>query len=390
MANDLTFTQISTILNDIVKIATGLEAPKALDYSSFVNQAQLALKVGYDPVLNAISQVLARTIFSVRPYTRKFRGIEADSQRWGNHVRKIQWVDKDWSDDSRYTLTNGGTVDMYKINLPEVMQTNFYGANTFKRHITILRDQLDNAFHGPDELARFMAGTMQNISDQIEQAHESLARATVCNFIAAKYTADSASVIHLLTEYNELIGAEPALTVEDIYKPENFKPFMQWVFGRIAGISSMFTERTVKYQLNITGKPITRHTPVNRQRVYLYAPNVYYTQTMALANTFHPDFLQAGSFEAVNFWQSADTPDNINITASYTDTDGAVQKSSAVNINNVLGVIFDEEALGYTVVNQWNAPTPFNADGGYTNIFWHFTDKYWNDLTEKGVVLMLD
>lgn len=390
MANDLTFTQISTILNDIVKIATGLESPKALDYSSFVNQAQLALKVGYDPVLNAISQVLARTIFSVRPYTRKFKGIEADSQRWGNHVRKIQWVDKDWSDDPRYTLTNGGTVDMYKINLPEVMQTNFYGANTFKRYITILRDQLDSAFHGPDEFARFMAGTMQNISDQIEQAHESLARATVCNFIAAKYTADTASVIHLLTEYNDLIGADPALTTEDIYKPENFKPFMQWVFGRIAGISSMMTERTVKYQLNISGKPITRHTPVNRQRVYLYAPNVYYTQTMALANTFHPQFLREGSFEAVNFWQSADTPDNINITASYTDTNGAVQKTSAVNINNVLGAIFDEEALGYTVVNQWNAPTPFNASGGYTNIFWHFTDKYWNDLTEKGVVLMLD
>lgn len=390
MANDLTFTQISTILNDIVQLATGLEAPKVLDYSSFVNQAQLALKTGYDPVLNAISQVIARTIFSVRPYTRKFRGIEADSQRWGNHVRKIQWIDKDWADDPRYTLTNGGTVDMYKINLPEVMQTNFYGANTFKRYITILRDQLDNAFHGPDELARFMAGTMQNISDQIEQAHESLARATVCNFIAAKYTADSTSVIHLLREYNTLIGAEPALTVEDIYKPENFKPFMQWVFGRIAGISSMMTERTVKYQLNISGKPITRHTPVNRQRVYLYAPNVYYTQTMALANTFHPQFLREGSFEAVNFWQSADTPDNINITASYTDANGALQKTSAVNINNVLGVIFDEEALGYTVVNQWNAPTPFNADGGYSNIFWHFTDKYWNDLTEKGVVLMLD
>lgn len=390
MANDLTFAQISTILNDIVQLATGLEAPKVLDYSSFVNQAQLALKVGYDPVLNAISQVLARTIFSVRPYTRKFRGIEADSQRWGNHVRKIQWVDKDWVDDPRYTLTNGGTVDMYKINLPEVMQTNFYGANTFKRYITILRDQLDNAFHGPDELARFMAGTMQNISDQMEQAHESLARATVCNFIAAKYTADSTSVIHLLTEYNTLIGTEPALTVEDIYKPENFKPFMQWVFGRLAGISSMMTERTVKYQLNISGKPITRHTPVIRQRVYLYAPNVYYTQTMALANTLQPQFLQAGSFEAVNFWQSVDTPDNINITASYTDTNGVVQKSSAVNINNVLGVIFDEEALGYTVVNQWNAPTPFNADGGYSNIFWHFTDKYWNDLTEKGVVLMLD
>lgn len=390
MANDLTFTQISTVLNDIVKLATGVEAPKVLNYSQFVNQAQLALKTGYDPVLNAISQVISRTIFSVRPYTRKFRGIEADNQRWGNHVRKIQWVDDDWENDARYTLTNGNTVDMYTINLPKVMQTNFYGANTFERYKTILRDQLDNAFRGPDELARFMSGTMQNVADQIEQSHESLARATVVNFIAAKYTADTNSVIHLLTEYNTLTGSDPELTLADIYKPENFQPFMQWVFGRIQGISSMMTERSVKYQLNIDEKPISRHTPINRQRVYLYAPNVYYNMTMNLANTFHPDFIKTGNFEAVNYWQSIDKPDNINVTASYTDTNGAVQTSSAVNINNVLGVIFDEEALGYTVVNQWSAPTPFNAKGGYSNIFWHFTDKYWNDLTEKGVVLMLD
>lgn len=390
MANDLTFTQISTVLNDIVKLATGVESPKVLNYSQFVNQAQLALKTGYDPVLNAISQVISRTIFSVRPYTRKFRGIEADNQRWGNHVRKIQWVDDDWQNDARYTLTNGNTVDMYTINLPKVMQTNFYGANTFERYKTILRDQLDNAFRGPDELARFMSGTMQNVADQMEQSHESLARATVVNFIAAKYTADTNSVIHLLTEYNTLTGSDPALTLADIYKPENFQPFMQWVFGRIQGISSMMTERSVKYQLNIDDKPISRHTPIKRQRVYLYAPNVYYNMTMNLANTFHPDFIKTGNFEAVNYWQSIDKPDNINVTASYTDTDGAVQTSSAVNINNVLGVIFDEEALGYTVVNQWSAPTPFNAKGGYSNIFWHFTDKYWNDLTEKGVVLMLD
>ena len=390
MANDLTFTQISTVLNDIVKLATGNEASKALDYSAFVNQAQLALKMGYDPVLNAISQVMARTIFSIRPYTRKFKGIEADSQRWGNHVRKINWIDGEWKDDERYTLTDGETVDMYKINLPKVMQTNFYGANTFERNVTILRDQLDNAFRGPEELARFMTGTMQNISDIIEQSHESLARATVVNFIAAKYTADTTSVIHLLTEYNTLIGTDPALTISDIYKPDNFKPFMQWVFGRIQGISSMMTERSEKFQLNITDKPISRHTPVERQKIYMYAPSIYYNSTMNLANTFHPDFIKMGNFEAVNYWQSIDSPDNINITASYTDADGTVKKSSAVNINNVLGVIFDEEALGYTVVNQWSAPTPFNAKGGYSNIFWHFTDKYWNDLTEKGVVLMLD
>ena len=43
MANTLTFDQISTVLNDIVKQATGMETMKATDTSSFVAQAQTAL-----------------------------------------------------------------------------------------------------------------------------------------------------------------------------------------------------------------------------------------------------------------------------------------------------------------------------------------------------------
>ena len=59
-------------------------------------------------------------------------------------------------------------------------------------------------------------------------------------------------------------------------------------------------------------------------------------------------------------------------------------------MSKVFGVIFDEDAAGYTVVNQWSASAPFNARGGYTNIFWHSTDRYWNDFTENAVVLLLD
>ena len=60
--------------------------------------------------------------------------------------------------------------------------------------------------------------------------------------------------------------------------------------------------------------------------------------------------------------------------------------------------IFGEEALGYTVMNQWSATTPFNAKGGYSNVFFHFTDRFWNDFTdrfwndftENGLALLLD
>lgn len=389
--NDLTFNQLSTVLNSIVQQATGKQAQQVTNTAEFVSVAQTALKTGYDPVLQAVSQVLSRTIFSIRPYTRKFGGLMVSNQQFGNIVRKLNIADKDWENDARFELTDGSGVDMYKVNKPTILQTNFYGANVFEKSLTIFKDQLDCAFSSPDEFGRFISMTMSNASDMIEQAHENLARATLANFIGGKISGDTASVIHLLTEYNTITGLETPLTDETVYQPANFKPFMQWVYSRVASLSSLMTERTQKFHINVTGKEISRHTPVNRQKVYLYAPARYQTETMVLADVYHDNFLRMADNETVNFWQSIDKPDEINVQPVYLQTDGTLKTDgSPVNKKGIFGVMFDEEAAGYTVVNQWSAPTPFNVKGGYSNIFWHFTDRYWNDFTENGVVLLLD
>ena len=167
--NTMTFNQVSTLLNAIHNQATGTSAAAALDTYQFVSQAQAALRTGYDPVLNAISQVLSRTIFSIRPYTAKFRGLQADALRYGNHVRKINYGDKAWQDDDRIPLTDGSSVDQQVVKKPAILQTNFYGENVYEKGYTIFRDQLDAAFSGPDEFARFTAGVVQNASDMLEK-----------------------------------------------------------------------------------------------------------------------------------------------------------------------------------------------------------------------------
>ena len=158
------------------------------------------------------------------------------------------------------------------------------------------------------------------------------------------------------------------------------------------------TERSQKFHVNVTNwggasvdKSISRHTPYEYQKVYLYAPARFQMEMMALADTYHDGFLRLAYNETVNFWQSIDTPDSINVTPTYmTNTGGLTTAEDAVNQDNVFGVIFDRDAAGYTLVNQWSSPSPFNARGGYTNIFWHETARYWNDFTENGVVLLLD
>lgn len=385
--NTLNFNQISAILNEIREQATGVKDIAPVNTSEFISVAQTTLAAGYDPVLNAITQLVNRTIFSIRPYNRKFSGMQVDNQKFGAITRKLQISDKDFDNDVSFELVDGQSVDHYKVNKPNILQTNFYGANVFEKSYTIFKDQLDSAFTGPEQLGEFMSMIVSNASDMVEQAHENLARATLANFIGGKVAADN-GVIHLLTEYNDLTGL--ALTAADVYKPANFRPFMQWVYSRIADISARMTERTGEYQIQVTNHHINRHTPKEYQRMYLYAPAKAQIDAMVLSNTYHDDYLSIGEAEAVNFWQSIETPNQIVVTPVYLTPSGALTTGAEKPIKNIFGVIMDDEACGYTVINEWSATTPLNAKGGYWNTFMHFTDRYWNDFTEKGVVLLLD
>lgn len=389
MPSTLSFNQCATLLNAINQQATGRTAIAPTTTADFISMATAVLNTGYDPVINAISQVLSRTVFSVRPYNRKFRGLFMDSQRWGNHVRKLQVVDKNAEEDDRLKLVDGESVDQQRVNKPSVLQTNFYGANVYQRSVTIFRDQVDSAFSGPDEFGRFISMVMQNVSDLMEQDHENMARLTLGNFIAAKLKADTANVIHLVTEYNDVTGL--TLTSDTVKKPENFVPFMKWAYARIKTISGLMAERSVKYHMNIDGKPVSRHSPRDKQKLYMYAADMNQIEASVLSSVYNDGYLKGMDYEPVSYWQSIDAPMGISIKPSYIDNTGAVVTSNEnVVQSNILGVLFDEEAAGITTVNTWSAPAPFNARGGYTNTFWHYTDRYFNDLTENGVVFLLD
>mgnify|MGYP003305356124 CR=1 FL=1 len=385
--NTMSFEDAAAILNNIRQQVTGETAIAPTNTGEFVSVATTLLQAGYDPVLNAITQMVSRTIFSIRPYNRKFGGIKVDSEQWGAIVRKLSIADKDFDNDVRFALVDGQSVDHYKVNKPNVLQTNFYGQNVFEKNYTIFKDQLDNAFSGAAEFGRFMSMVVQNVSDMIEQAHESIARMTIGNFVGGKNAANN-GVVHLLTEYNTETGE--SLTATTVYAPANFGNFMKWMYARVATLSALMTERSQEFQINVTGKEINRHTPYDMQKLYLYAPLLNGMDARVLGDTFHENFLEYADVEAVNYWQAIDNPMQIKVTPSYMNTSGNIVTAAEQTITNLVGVLFDQDALGYTTVNNWSATTPLNAKGGYWNTFHHFTERWYNDFTEKGIILLLD
>ena len=395
--NSMDFMQASTLLNALRKQMTGQSSLAAADESTFVSVATSLLQMGVDPVMSAISQLIGKTIFSVRPYNAKLVGIEVDAQRWGYITRKLAVADKDFTNDSGFSLTDGYSVDMYTVNKPNLLQMNYYGQNIFQKYYTIFRNQLNSAFTGSQQFGEFMTMVTQNSLDMIEQTREVVRRMTLNNFIAGKLDAESNlvseeenGVIHCLTDYNSDTGS--SVTSTTVFAKENFDDFCKWLYAKIATVSNLMTERTQLFQINVSGKAIQRHTPKADQRLYLYAPIMAQISARVQSDTFNDELIEYTNMEPINFWQSALTPDSINVKPVYLKaSDGELKvASAAVSQSGILGVIFDRDALGVTIMDEETSTTPYNSAGRYWNIYYSFIQRYWNDFTEKFCVFVLD
>ena len=126
--------QAYTLLASLHQQATGEAGITPTDLSSFISVAQSTLLAGNDAILNALSVMVSDTIFSVRPYSRKFAGLLYDTREYGGIIRKIQFEDVDPEASSVYALVDGASIDQYVVKKPKALQTNYVGSDEWASH----------------------------------------------------------------------------------------------------------------------------------------------------------------------------------------------------------------------------------------------------------------
>ena len=396
------YTQVYSIINAMYKQATGKEDLTAVDSSSFVSVATKTLATGYDNFMNAMSTVLSRSIFAWRDYDEKFKILDADNERFGNHVRKISPLDDEAVENVEYSLTDGQSYDPWPVRKPKVAQFNYYDKKTWARWISLPKYQIDGAVTGPDEFARFVAMVLGNMRNQIKQDRENTKRLTFNNYLMAVYqdaiydsgANNNQRVVKLLTEYNTLTGG--SYTGETIFLPANFTPFIQWVSSRIMNVSDHMEERGYRFHKNITGTNIPRFTPKKYQKFALFSDFYRMIESSSFSTTFHEKYVSAGfgGFEPINFLQSSKDGERNSLSMSkYVGLadDGTVYTPAAgeFTLSNFFGIIFDRDAMLLTTVNEWTQSTGMNARAGYENLWYHYTHRYCNDMTENSCIFLL-
>ena len=395
MANLLTPVDVYALMNAVVSQATGRTDLAVVDTTTFSSVGEIVLRTGTENTLNAISTVIGKTIFSVRPYKGKLESLRVAQQRWGGQVRKIinlydeSEKSDDWNTDlAQNALDDGNSVDMYKIRKPKAVQLNFYGTKVLQKHITRFRDQLSLAFHNEDEFIRFIDSVMVEFSNEIELLNEAESRATLLNFMAG-ISSMGLTEVDLVAEYNNEYGTQyTRAQLLSIY----IESFMKFVAAEIKIYSNKLTDMSTMYHANLTGyNKIMRHTPKERQKMVMYEPIFIKTQAEVYSGLFNPEYLDIGSFEGVNYWQSQSTPTAINVKPNILDvaTGASKDADTPVNLDYVLGILFDEEACGVMPQFDYSSTTPFNSAGQYYNMYMHWRFNSYCDYTENAVLFVL-
>lgn len=392
--NTMTFEQSGAWLEALYEEATGQKSTiQITNTQDFITVGTTLIQGGFDPIIAGLTQLLDRTIFAMRVYSKKFEDITVDEIRFGAVTRKINFLDNDLdAADQRLALTDGLSIDPYVVKKPKVYQANYYGQHQYQDHITIFRDQLDSALRNPEEFSRFMSALMTNIANKHKQIEEAEARALLINFITAKAAADPDNYINVLQVYKDDTGV--SLTPATMYDVTNYTTFNRWFAGYMTTLVDMMGERSLKYHMNITGKEVQRFTAPSDLRKYISAKAANMLNTAVTSGLYNPDRLKVVTegMNKVNYWQNIEDPYTVDAKPAYLDvsTGGIINALTDTKVENIVGCLFDRDAAGMVKRSTWSGSTPFNPAGGYYNIYWHWSQTTWNSFDENFVVLYAD
>lgn len=370
-------TQMSTILNELVNQKLGENEIAAIDLTNVVGMGTaLGEAIGYDNLVKAIADKVGYTILVNREYTSVFPDIHLRDYEYGSILEKIRVDLPDSTANATWGLNRGDTPNQFEFQPPTVTAKYWNQKNTFSIWYSYSNVQLKEAFQNETTLLAFFSAIENAIRQAITIREEANTSIAICNFALTKSKRNNACV-NLLEVYNTETNA--SLTLANCRRDKEFLRFCAKTImlykKRLNSMSTLF---------NVDG--VKTFTPDDHMRFVMLDEFNKDMEIYLESDTFHNEMVALSGFETVPYWQGTGTNYSFaDISQMNMKLDGDEQ---ATVLNNVVGVIFDIEAVNINNTN-YRVTSAYNAKGEFFNYFHKYDYMLFNDFAENGVIFYL-
>ena len=373
--------QVYSIVNDTTKEVLGESDLVASDNNDLIDIGESVIDSrNMDNYVRTLVDHISKVVFVDRPYGGNVPSVLMSDSEWGAVTEKIKYIGlPEATENETWELNDGESYDPNVFTKPQVGAKFFSKRTTFEIPMSFTSRQIKTAFSNAGQLTAFFSMIENTIAKSLTVKQDSLIMKTIGN-MALLTKADNTGVRYVKlgtmyrTQFNKETTGEALL-----YDPE-FCRYASMTLKRIAKRMSGLTT-----QFNQGANP--RNTESRYLHMILHSDFTSAADAYLQSDTYHEEFTKLPKAETVPFWQATTNGFAWNKTSTITAI--PVGGSEAVTVNNVLGVLFDRDALGVCNLDR-RVTSNWNGKAEFTNNWYKFDCGYFNDFDENFVLVTLD
>lgn len=385
-------TQVYEILNTITGEILGEEVIVNEDLSNVVDIGRTFenLDNGLDNYVRRLQDHIGRMVFVDRVYAGRAPRVLMDGWEYGSILEKVRAALPEATENESWNLQDGASYDPNIFTAPQVSVKFFNKRVTFEIPISITEKQVKSSFSNATQLNAFYSMIQTAIENSMTVKLDSLIMRTINSAIAETIHSEYPSgtgydagsgvrAVNLLYLYNDQLpeSATPLTVDTAIHDPD----FIRFASYQMALYSDRLEVISTLFNIGNTEK----FTPKDRQHFIMLSEFKRAADVYLQSDTFHDEFTKLPEAESVTYWQGS------GIDYAFTST-SAINVTTAdnhsVNMDGILGVIFDRDTLGVANLDR-RVTTHYNPKAEFWNE-WHKSDAgYFLDLDENCVVFFV-
>lgn len=384
-------TQIYNILNTMTQEHLGDSIIVAEDLSNIVDLGTaFEDKIGYDNYVKSLVDHIGRVVFVDRVYGGRAPSVLRDGWEYGAILERISTTLPDAQENEMWELQDGQSYDPFIFKKPDALAKFFSDRVTYDIQLSITNEQVKGSFSNVNQMNGFMSMLFNAVDNSMTVKTDALIMRTINNMIgetlynefnSGQYSGGSGvKAVNLLYLYNQTVAQADALTAAEFIKSPEALRFasitMKNYVDRLKVMSTLF---------NVGAQE--RFTPEDRMSIVMLSEfaNSVGTYLYDANGQFLTENIKFPDAETVTYWQGS------GLAYAFDDTSAIKITTSGghtIDTGGILAVMFDRDALGVANVDR-AVDSAYNPKVRFTNMFYHYTAGFWNDLNENFVVFFV-